>query len=144
MVGHSSPGDSDGPGPDPSARASDLQEIIQRLRSSLADIQDVLLADSQGLPLVSTFTDVNRETRLAAITSLLGETSSRATQEMDFAEATHVIVTGRLGYVFVREVVAGLYLAMAVRPGVNWAELVPRVNWAVLKLAGLLQREGER
>ena len=123
------------------SRATELLKLLESLRTSSEDIKDILIADHQGLTLVSTFDDVEKEARLSAMTAMVINNSVRALEEMEFGRLTNVVITGQQGYLFIRQIGPEVGIALSLKPGAAWSSLIPKINWVIMKILSI--KEGD-
>jgi predicted regulator of Ras-like GTPase activity (Roadblock/LC7/MglB family) len=117
-----------------SNKATDLLRALTALKSSSPAVLEALIADDQGLPLVSTFNDQELESSLAALTAMMLSDSICSLREMSFGGLRNVVITGERGYLLFRGLGRAWGIAFMIDPKADWSSIIPEINWAVMEI----------
>ena len=102
--------------------------LLQKLKSSSADILEIDLVSKDGLILVSTSRDSAYRDKVAALAASVFRPAQKAAVELPFEGVNFVVISGGKQNLYLKEVGEDQLLAVIVKAGADWESIQRQIT----------------
>ena len=123
------------------SRAHIMNYLANRLKKRSPNIEAVSLVTTDGLTLVTTLNDKDKEERLSAISANVIDMATKAVRDLGRGSMNFVQISSTEGNLYLRWVDENTVLALSTKKGANWKKIQYYIQRTLEDLKGLSEQE---
>ena len=123
------------------SRAHIMNYLAKRLKKSSPNIEAVSLVTTDGLTLVTTLANKDKEEKLSAISANVIDMATKAVSDLDRGNMNFVQISSSEGSLYLRWVDENIVLALSTKKGADWKKIQYNIQRTLEDLKGLSEEE---
>ena len=120
-----------------SGKARNIEQLLHNIFDPIEHIEGAVLLSYEGLPMVSTLQAEGVDVELSALVGGVSSITDRSRAYLGWDVVEHQMISSSSHHILFKDVGGEAFLALVVRPGIDWTVLLHNLNWAIYSILSL-------